>query len=126
LSTQAGADVLTSEVVAGFQLLGARAYADLLGRVVSVAGDLSELNRKMTDQTGILDVAKKTGDEAAIQVARQAWHTAFKDKREREDALDEQLEALTGEYKALLESKGQKIEPFIEAYFDAHRDEFAR
>lgn len=126
LSSQAGADVMTSEVVAGFELLGVRVYADLLGRVLSVAGDLSELNRKMTDQTGILDVAKKAGDEAAIQVARRAWYIAFKDKREREDALDEQLEALTGEYKALLESKDQKIEPFIEAYFDAHRDEFVR
>ena len=126
LGSQVGADVITSEVVAGFELVGARAYADLFGRVLSLAGDLPDLNRKMTDQAVILNVAKQAGDEGAIQVARQAWLAAYEHQRKQTDMLEAQLEVLTGEYMALLDSKDQKIEPFIEAYFDAHPEEFVR
>jgi hypothetical protein len=124
LGNQAGVDVLASEVVAGFELLGARAYSDLFERVMAVAGDLPELNRKASDQHVIVEAAKKAGDEAAIEAARKTWYVAYQKKRAKADELADELHAFTDEYMALLKSEDQNIERFIEAYFEAHRDEF--
>ena len=126
LGTQAGADVLASEVKAGFQLLVAEPYSALFNHVLQVAGDLTDLNRRVADQSRRLDRAKKSMDETAMQAARQEWHAAFRMRRKREDELADALEAFTSEYRALLESTDRKIEPYIEAYVDAHPEEFFR
>jgi 20S proteasome alpha/beta subunit len=87
---------------------------------------LPDLNRKVNEQSVVWDGLKKSGNESAIQAAREAFRAAFEHRKKREEMIAEQLDVLTDRYKGLLKSKGQKIESFIEAYFRTHKDEFVR
>jgi len=124
--TQAGADVLTAEAAAGFHLLKARPYQDLFKRAIAVGGDLTRLGREVAEAHSMVSAAKQTGAESAIQAARQNWNAVFNQKRKREAALAESLEALTEQFAALLQSPDKNIERFLEAYVDAHPGEFMR
>jgi hypothetical protein len=126
LGNQIGADLLVPEVSAGCDLLGASPYADLFRRALEIGGDLPHLNRRVSEQSRVWDLARKAGDETAIKTARQDWRVAYDIKRKREDALEQPFEVLTDEFKALLQSRDQRIEAFIEDYFDSHPDEFVR
>lgn len=126
LGSTAGADVLAAEAEAGLRLIGARPYAAVIERARQAAGNLPELQRAVEERSRRWEAAKKTGDDAAIQQARQAWRAAFDLKRHKEGEVAEVLASLSTEFKALLDSSDRKIESYIEAYVGTHPDEFYR
>jgi len=126
LSAQVGADVLGAEAATGLRLIQAAPYAALFDRALAASGNLADLNRRVTDQSEQLGAARKTDDEPAIQAARQAWRTAFDALKRKQADVADSLDQLSAEFKSLLTSPDHKIETYIEAYVDAHPDEFFR
>ncbi len=126
LADQAGADVLVSEVLQGFNLLGARRYAALLKKGMFAAGDLVVLNRNATEKSRNYQTAKESGDSEAIRAAGEEFKMALKSKTDAKDSHYEYLAALTDEIHALEVTEGHSIERYIDDYVRSHPDAFFR
>lgn len=122
--SQAGADILVSEVSVGLRLIAATPFIAAFGRAVRAGSDLPDMQRKKSDLSRVWRKTEETNDESAIAAARDAWRTAHMIYRKREDEVFDSLDTLSEKFEFLLENANPRLAQYIGEYVRRHPEDF--